>query len=102
MTRVADPRAPARFPEARAPGGRFEVLGVRVDALDMQTAVLRVAHLINGYRSPSSASYVCIRDVNGIMECQRDSGLLRIHNEAAMVTPDGMPLLWLGRKAGFR
>jgi len=31
------------------------------------------------------------------MESQRDERLRRIHNEAGMVTPDGMPLVWLAR-----
>jgi N-acetylglucosaminyldiphosphoundecaprenol N-acetyl-beta-D-mannosaminyltransferase len=34
------------------------------------------------------------------MESQRDSGLRRIHNEAGLVTPDGMPLVWLARLRG--
>jgi N-acetylglucosaminyldiphosphoundecaprenol N-acetyl-beta-D-mannosaminyltransferase len=31
------------------------------------------------------------------MESRRDEWLRRIHNEAGMVTPDGMPLVWLSR-----
>jgi N-acetylglucosaminyldiphosphoundecaprenol N-acetyl-beta-D-mannosaminyltransferase len=36
------------------------------------------------------------------MESVRDATLRRIHAEAAMVTPDGMPLVWLARRAGYR
>jgi N-acetylglucosaminyldiphosphoundecaprenol N-acetyl-beta-D-mannosaminyltransferase len=35
------------------------------------------------------------------MESRQDPELLRIHNAAGMVTPDGMPLVWLARRAGF-
>jgi N-acetylglucosaminyldiphosphoundecaprenol N-acetyl-beta-D-mannosaminyltransferase len=31
------------------------------------------------------------------MACTRDSTLRQIHNRAGMVTPDGMPLVWVGR-----
>jgi N-acetylglucosaminyldiphosphoundecaprenol N-acetyl-beta-D-mannosaminyltransferase len=34
------------------------------------------------------------------MESQRHPDLRRIHNTAGLVTPDGMPLVWLGRRAG--
>jgi N-acetylglucosaminyldiphosphoundecaprenol N-acetyl-beta-D-mannosaminyltransferase len=45
--------------------------------------------------------YVCVTGVHGIMECRRDEELLRIHNAAGLVTPDGMPLVWLSRWQGF-
>src|SRR5207253_10706263 len=35
--------------------------------------------------------------VHGVMECQRSGELRRIFNSAGMVTPDGMPLVWLAR-----
>jgi len=82
-------------------GQRFHVLGVPVDVLDLDTAVGRVGSIIAQYVPDGPAAYVCVRDVNGIMECQRDRQLLEIHRRAAMVTPDGMPLVWLGRRAGF-
>jgi N-acetylglucosaminyldiphosphoundecaprenol N-acetyl-beta-D-mannosaminyltransferase len=46
--------------------------------------------------------YVCVSGVHGLMECQRDEHLRHIHNAAGLVTPDGMPLVWLSRLRGFR
>src|SRR2546425_5965596 len=46
--------------------------------------------------------YVCVSNVHTVMECQRDRELRRIHNAAGLVTPDGMPLVWLSRHMGFR
>ena len=46
--------------------------------------------------------YVCITGVHGIMESQRDETLRQIHNRAGLVTPDGMPLVWLSRLHGLR
>ena len=36
-----------------------------------------------------------------MMESWRDEELRRIHNAAGLVTPDGMPLVWLSRLMGF-
>ena len=34
------------------------------------------------------------------MESQRDPELKRIHNDSGLTTPDGMPMVWAGRRAG--
>ena len=44
-----------------------------------------------------SPNYVCVRDVHGIMRAQNDAELLAIHEKAGLVTPDGMPLVWIGQ-----
>jgi len=46
--------------------------------------------------------YICVTGVHGVMESQKSPELLRIHNNSGMVTPDGMPLAWLLKFAGFR
>jgi N-acetylglucosaminyldiphosphoundecaprenol N-acetyl-beta-D-mannosaminyltransferase len=46
--------------------------------------------------------YVCVTGVHGVMESWRDENLRHIHNTAGLVTPDGMPLVWLSRLMGFR
>jgi N-acetylglucosaminyldiphosphoundecaprenol N-acetyl-beta-D-mannosaminyltransferase len=43
---------------------------------------------------------VCVTGVHGVMESQRDETLRRIHNEAGLVTPDGMPMVWWARAHG--
>lgn len=77
---------------------RFDILGVGVSAVDMCGAVRR----IRGWVEAREPRYVCVTGVHGVMESQDDEELRRIHNEAGLVTPDGMPLVWLGRLAGFR
>ena len=49
----------------------------------------------------ASQQYVCVRDVHGVMRSQKDEKLRQIHNQAGLVTPDGMPLVWLSRWKGF-
>jgi N-acetylglucosaminyldiphosphoundecaprenol N-acetyl-beta-D-mannosaminyltransferase len=79
---------------------RFRVLGVPISAIDMKQALARIDMLIRNPQ-PDAAAYVCVRDVNGVIACQSDARLQAIHEQAAMVTPDGMPIVWLGQRSGF-
>ncbi|HUP19951.1 MAG TPA: WecB/TagA/CpsF family glycosyltransferase [Gemmatimonadota bacterium] len=77
---------------------RTNVLGVGVSAVDMADAL----RAIEGWVEARTPRYVCVTGVHGVMESQRDPELRRIHNAAGLVTPDGMPLVWLSRLAGHR
>ena len=46
--------------------------------------------------------YVCVTGVQGVIESQRDERLRNIHNAAGLVTPYGMPLVWLCWFKGLR
>ena len=72
---------------------RVNILGVGIDPLNMDSAIARVESWI----AKRSRSYSIFRDVHGVMRCQDDPELKRIHREAGMVTPDGMPMVWLSR-----
>jgi N-acetylglucosaminyldiphosphoundecaprenol N-acetyl-beta-D-mannosaminyltransferase len=67
------------------------VLGVGVSAVNLGTA----AETILGWVARREAGYVCVTGVHGVMESWRNPDLRRIHNTAALVVPDGMPLVWL-------
>lgn len=69
------------------------VLGVRVSAIAMEQAIAQ----IDAWVAARDRRYVCIGTVHGVMNCRRWDEQLRIFNGAGMVTPDGMPLVWLGR-----
>jgi N-acetylglucosaminyldiphosphoundecaprenol N-acetyl-beta-D-mannosaminyltransferase len=75
---------------------RVDVLGVGISAVDMATAVDEITAWIERREQ----HYVCVTGVHGVMESQRDGELLRIHNASGLTTPDGMPLVWAGRRAG--
>lgn len=77
---------------------RTNVLGVGVSAINMSQALETIAEWI----ARNDRQYVCITGVHGVMESHRSPDLRRVHNEAGMVTPDGMPLAWLLKMAGFR
>ncbi len=75
---------------------RVDVLGVGVTAQTMAAAVARIGAWIER----RSATYVCVNDVHSIVESHRDPELREIYNRAGMATSDGMPLVWLCRRAG--
>lgn len=77
---------------------RVNILGVGVCAINMNMAL----EIIEGWIERRERQYVCVTGVHGIMESQRNENLRRIHNRAGLVTPDGMPLMWLCRLRGFR
>lgn len=77
---------------------RANILGVGVSAIDMPLAL----DTIGGWIARRVPKYVCVTGVHGIIESYRSPELLEIHNRAGMVTPDGMPLVWLARMMGFR
>lgn len=77
---------------------RANVLGVGVSAINMPIALDTIQDWI-ARREPN---YVCVTGVHGVMESHRSPELREIHNRAGMVTPDGMPLVWLARLMGFR
>jgi len=76
--------------------GRVDVLGVGISTVNPLTAVDEITRWIDT-RQPH---YVCVTGVHGVMECQRDPELLGIHNRAGLTVPDGMPMVWAGRRAG--
>jgi N-acetylglucosaminyldiphosphoundecaprenol N-acetyl-beta-D-mannosaminyltransferase len=95
------PLSEVREPEARRVGAalreRVNILGVGISPLTRAQAVAT----IEGWIAHRERQYVCVSGIHGVMESQRDEGLRAIHNAAGMVTPDGMPLVWLSRLKGF-
>lgn len=75
---------------------RVEVLGVGISAVDIAMARDEITRWIE----EGESHYVCVTGVHGVMESQRDPELLAIHNASGLTTPDGMPMVWAGRRAG--
>ena len=73
---------------------RFNVLGVSVSGMNLGVAVDAMQAAIEQRRK----GYVCVTGVHGVIEAQDDPGFRRILNESLLTTPDGMPLVWLGRR----
>src|SRR3954465_10255658 len=86
-------------------GSRFEpeidrtfVLGIGVSAVTLD----RAASIIEHWIERRARNYVCVTGAPGIIESLRDRQLRRIHNEAGMVTPDGMPVVFMARRLGSK
>ena len=75
---------------------RVDVLGVGISAINMDQAVAELTRWVD----EGEQHYVCVTGVHGVMESQSDQGLLEIHNRSGLTTPDGMPMVWAGKRAG--
>jgi len=74
----------------------INVLGVGVSAINMDSALEAIA----GALERGEKGYICVTGVHGVSEAQRDEGFRQILNRAFLCTPDGMPLVWVGRWLG--
>jgi N-acetylglucosaminyldiphosphoundecaprenol N-acetyl-beta-D-mannosaminyltransferase len=72
------------------------VLGVGVHAIDLPGAV----SILESALREGVKGYVCVTSVHGVMEAHRDPEFRSILNHALLVTPDGMPTVWVGRMQG--
>src|SRR5262245_21832253 len=88
-TRMSDPVA--AIPRAN-------VLGVGLSAPNPDLALRAVARALER----KSKGYICVTGVHGVMEAQQDESLRAILNQSFLNTPDGMPMVWVGRRQGFR
>jgi N-acetylglucosaminyldiphosphoundecaprenol N-acetyl-beta-D-mannosaminyltransferase len=75
---------------------KVNVLGVGISVLDQDRAR---EFLFDAVRS-GRRGYVTITNVHSVSEAQRDPALREIFNRALLSTPDGMPMVWMGRLQG--
>ena len=83
--------------EVNAMAPAFRVVGVRVDAVQLPEAVARIKRWID---NRENGKYVAVTGMHGVAESRQDPHFREILNQAALVVPDGMPLVWLGRWHG--
>jgi N-acetylglucosaminyldiphosphoundecaprenol N-acetyl-beta-D-mannosaminyltransferase len=88
--------APTSQPDP-APPGRVNILGVGLSAINLQSALRSVETAL----ARKTRGYVCVTGVHGVMEAQDDPAFRQILNRAFLNTPDGMPMVWMGRLHGF-
>lgn len=80
------------------PPPRINVLGVAISVLNLDLALDLLSRAVSG----GVRGYVTLTTVNGVIHSQKSEALRRIQNRALLIAPDGMPMVWLGRWAGFR
>jgi N-acetylglucosaminyldiphosphoundecaprenol N-acetyl-beta-D-mannosaminyltransferase len=74
------------------------VLGVEVEALDLQGALAEIETALR----VGQKGYICMAGVHGIMEAQRNAEVLKTYSGSFMTLPDGRPTVWVGRMQGHR
>jgi len=72
------------------------ILGMRVDRTSYDDSVERIAR----WAAERESRYVCVATVNNVMEARDRPSFMRVMNDADLVTPDGMPLVWGLRSLG--
>lgn len=89
-------------PEERTCAGSLPpqayILGVPVSALTLD----RLLEIVGDWVRSKERHFVCTLDVHALMEGRRAADVREIYRSASIVTPDGMPLVWLLRRAGHR
>jgi N-acetylglucosaminyldiphosphoundecaprenol N-acetyl-beta-D-mannosaminyltransferase len=76
----------------------YSVLGVRVAAVQIPEVVERMEEWIS---RRDGCQYIAVTGMHGVTEAQHDAEFKTILNSAGLVVPDGMPLVWIGRRHGF-
>jgi N-acetylglucosaminyldiphosphoundecaprenol N-acetyl-beta-D-mannosaminyltransferase len=77
---------------------RVNVLGVGISVINLPAALAAIGDAVRARRK----GYICVTGVHGVMEAQSDGAFRKILNEALLCTPDGMPMVWMGRLRGHR
>jgi N-acetylglucosaminyldiphosphoundecaprenol N-acetyl-beta-D-mannosaminyltransferase len=81
---------------ASTPNRATDILGTQINAVTMQSTIATIEDWI----ARDDPHYVCICTVNTIVEGRNDPGFQRVVNGAGLRTPDGMPLVFLSKRAG--
>ncbi len=74
------------------------ILGCNIGEINYESAT----QLILGLARKRESYYVCVANVHMVMEAYDDAEFRQIVNAADLVTPDGMPLVWVMRLQGLR
>jgi len=70
---------------------------VGLSAINLDSAVATVAEAL----ARKTKGYICVTGVHGVSEAQDDPAFRTILNRSLLTTPDGMPMVWMGRLQGM-
>src|ERR1700738_2704345 len=68
----------------------LQILGMRVDATNYERTTKNVFE----WSQRGESRYICVATVNNAIESVDNREFQRVMNQADLVTPDGMPLVW--------
>lgn len=76
----------------------MNIIGLKISLTDYSNAIGSVML----WSQNDKSCYICAANVHMLMEAHDSPGFARIVNEADLVTPDGVPLVWMMRLKGQR
>jgi N-acetylglucosaminyldiphosphoundecaprenol N-acetyl-beta-D-mannosaminyltransferase len=76
---------------------RFDVLGVRINSISFKVAIECIQSWL---KNRTRTRIVTFTNVHAVMGARRDESFRQVLNQADMVCPDGMPLVWLDHLGG--
>jgi len=82
--------------EGREEDHCVDICGVRIHNLTMNETLARIGRMV----ARGKPSYVFTPNVDHIVQLQRDTAFRAAYAEAALVVPDGFPLLWAANFLG--
>lgn len=74
----------------------MNILGTRIDSVSYRS----VRDQVMQWAQSDSAHYVCVANVHTVMEGYDSIEFGKVVNDSSLVTPDGMPLVWMMRAKG--
>lgn len=77
---------------------RVNILGIGVSAINMTQTIA----LVRGWIENKERIYITVSPTHTIMDCHENPELRGIVNRSALVTPDGMAVVWLLRGKGHK
>ena len=77
---------------------RIDVLGSKIDVVSWAEAIDRVM----SWAKRRESKYICACNVHVVVTAKRDVHLAKAIDHCDLATPDGMPIAWSIRRAGFR
>lgn len=85
------------------PAARARILGAPVEAVDLQSAVQRLAAAVDAHRADPSIPPALVVTLNPemVMLARRDAGFAEILEGSAMLVPDGIGVVRALRRRGF-
>jgi N-acetylglucosaminyldiphosphoundecaprenol N-acetyl-beta-D-mannosaminyltransferase len=81
-----------------SPALKLKILGTQVFATSYPSAARQAL----SWAQAGESRYICIANVHVLMEAHDSASYRQALNQADMVTPDGMPLVWMLRLKGVK
>jgi N-acetylglucosaminyldiphosphoundecaprenol N-acetyl-beta-D-mannosaminyltransferase len=84
--------------QTNLPVPAYSVLGTHINAVQIPDVI---AQMRNWIARRDACRYIAVTGMHGVTEAKHDPQLRAALDSANLVVPDGMPLVWLGRRHGF-